>query len=268
MTHLRWPSERFFWSVLDAPGWTRAGPLPSGLAPGLEDDVPVMFDQLHGVCAPRGDNRVLVCAARVDDLRGVDALSLTPDAVPEFGGGVSPGTLNLLVGRFEPRAVRRARRLNHAVAASIVLACAGLAGLGFARRAGYWNLEAQARREAATAMVRAVNPAGPEALSLELAALRRSSTHGSSTPPDASVALAAVLAGWPAKTPVRTQSILVTPAGASIAVAIEGEPTEFIRSLAPPTGWTVDEPRINSADTATRVFIQMRSPHKRSEVKR
>lgn len=23
-----WPAERFYWAALDAPGWTRSGPLP------------------------------------------------------------------------------------------------------------------------------------------------------------------------------------------------------------------------------------------------
>jgi hypothetical protein len=39
--HETWPMERFYWAVLEAPGYTRAGPLAPGLRPLLDDDVPV-----------------------------------------------------------------------------------------------------------------------------------------------------------------------------------------------------------------------------------
>src|SRR5690606_17382565 len=46
---VRWPAARFYWAVLEAPGWTRSGPLPEGLRPELEELAPEPLDSLHAV---------------------------------------------------------------------------------------------------------------------------------------------------------------------------------------------------------------------------
>src|SRR5688572_9736838 len=110
--HLRWPAERFYWAVLEAPGWARSGPIADGLRGPLADEVPTSLD-LHGACAPLGDGTVLACAAPASEIEALraTALSLTPESLPDFARGrCDPSVLNLLTGPFEPLPVRRARR--------------------------------------------------------------------------------------------------------------------------------------------------------------
>jgi len=99
--HVRWPAERFYWSVLEAPQWKRPGPLPEGLRAVLEEDLPVSAETLHAVGKPLGDGRLLVCAVESAEIEalGGDALTLGPDHAPEFAGApVHADAINLLVG--------------------------------------------------------------------------------------------------------------------------------------------------------------------------
>jgi hypothetical protein len=63
----------------------------------------VSASELHAVCAPIGEGRLLVCAARRDDLARLPQqfLSVIPEAVPEFGSAATARSLNLLIGSFE-----------------------------------------------------------------------------------------------------------------------------------------------------------------------
>ena len=78
--HQRWPAERFFWALLEAPGYTRAGELPIGLRQALEDEVPA--EDLHAVCAPAADGRLIVCAAPREVLRAVNPGGLRTETAP------------------------------------------------------------------------------------------------------------------------------------------------------------------------------------------
>ena len=62
-TTFAWPPERFYWSVLEAPGVRRPGPLPPGLLPEFQEDLPVPVEEVHAVSVPTGDGRLVVCAA-------------------------------------------------------------------------------------------------------------------------------------------------------------------------------------------------------------
>jgi hypothetical protein len=153
--HETWPMERFYWAVLEAPGYTRAGPLAPGLRPLLDDDVPVPGESLHAVGVPLGGGRLLVCAAERERLAGVDAgvLRLTPGDVPEFAGGVDASGLNLLVGEFEPGLLRRARTRRHLLAMAACLLCAALVSVGLLRRAAGWNTLAHDAGSATRAVI-------------------------------------------------------------------------------------------------------------------
>ncbi len=261
--HHTWPPERFFWSVLDAPGYT-GGTLPAGLLGALEADLPLPLDQLHAVAAPAGEGCVVVCAARVRDLEPLDPamLSLTPERVPEPAGvegmrlDCDPSDLNLLVGRFEPAAIRGARLRGHWLMAAAVLACAALVSAGLLRRELHQDRRAAAARAAAITLATSVS-SGPDQLALEVARARQGAAAGPHPTPDAAAALAKILAAWPA-VPARTQSISVGPQVAALEVAVEGEATEFVQSLHPPEGWTLDEPRLVRMDALTRLSLRLR----------
>jgi hypothetical protein len=79
-------------------------------------------------------------------------------------------------------------------------------------------------------------------------------------PPDAAVALGAVLRAWPSGVSSKPQSLLVSESGATVSVTVQGDATPFLRAMKPPAGWTQDEPRLNSADSLTRLTLQLRPP--------
>ncbi|MBX3410406.1 MAG: hypothetical protein KF859_11040 [Phycisphaeraceae bacterium] len=264
-TRAAWPAERFYWAVLDAPGVRRAGQLPVGLTAMLDDDVPIDVNGLHALGLPLADGRLAVCAAERRELADLphDTLSLCPLTLPPFleGQGITPGQLNLLVGAFEPRPLRRARIKRHATAATLLLFCGLLVAVGLQRRATYWRDQAQSAHNAAMSMADSLVPGGrPADLASEAAHLR--GTHDAllkaAHPPDAALSLAALLHAWPANVPSKPQSIAVNPTGVSFSVSLESDPAEFLRALTPPAGWALDEPRLNSADTVTRLSLQLR----------
>jgi hypothetical protein len=261
-----WPAERFYWSVLEAPQWKRRGPLPEGLKVFLEEDVPVSAEGLHAVCAPMGDGRVLVCAADADSLASLEpgTITLVPETLPDFAGGaLAPSALNLLVGAFEPRAVRRGRNRRQLAAAAAVLVTAGLAAVGFSRRAAVWE---QASHDASAAtdqvLATALPGATPESLAMDVMRAKRLAEAASQLrpPPDAALALGAVLRAWPSGVSSKPQSLLVSESGATVSVTVQGDATPFLKAMKPPAGWTQDEPRLNSADSLTRLTLQLRPP--------
>lgn len=262
-TIVRWPPERFYWSVLHAPQWRRSGTLPPGLRAELEGDLPVPAESVHAVGVPISEGRLLVCAADAASLGEAphETLVLTPESVPEFavGGGrlPDPSALNLLVGAHEPRALSRARRSRHSFAMATVLLLAGLITVGLVRRATVWDTAAAD----ASAALGSIQPdIAPEVLAQEVARLERlrASSERIRPPADAAVTLASLLRTWPASVPSRPQTLAVTESGVSVSVALDGDATAFLKAMTPPAGWTMDEPRLNAADKITRLTLQMR----------
>jgi hypothetical protein len=265
MTRTTWPADRFYWATIDAHGVKRTGELPAGLLPMLDEDAPVDTADLHAVCVPLADGRLAVCAAERSELAEIppDVLSLTPDSLPHFveSPGVVPAQFNLLVGPFEPLPIRTRRIKRHAFAAATVLLCGLLVATGLHRRASRWSERAESARAAAVRLAATVSTADrPEDLSAETARLRgtRDALAKAAPPPDASLVLAAVLHAWPANVPSKPQSISVGQAGVSFSVAVEGDAAAFLKAFSPPPGWTLDEPRLNTADKVTRLALQLR----------
>jgi hypothetical protein len=262
-THPRWPADRFYWSVLDAPASVRPGPLPAGLAQAFEDEVPTGGEALHAVCAPMGEGRIAVCGAPRSQLEALPpgTLSLSPEAIPEcVGPSLDASSFNLLVGELEPQPLRRARSRRHLLTTAAALACAALLSLGLLRRAQHDQAVAAAERGAlATAMAQA--KVSELTLPRELDTLRRaakSQTLRPSGSPDAAPALAALLAAWPAQVPCKPQSISIDASGASIELSVEGDPSPFLRAFKAPQGWTLAEPRLNTAGSLTRLSLTLR----------
>lgn len=263
-TTFTWPPERFYWSVLDAPGMKRAGVLPPGLLPEFQEELPVPVEELHAVSVPTGDGRLVVCAAPRSALAELDQslLSLTPERLPAvIAAPIECSCLNLLVGEFEPRPLRRARAIRHVLAAGVVLLAALIAVLGLVRRAGHWESVAEQARAASVQALLQISPGATlEKVLAELARLRPATEAAASLrpPPDAAPQLAALLNAWPAAIPSKPQSISVTPAALDVSVALDGNAAVFLRAFKPPPGWRLDEPRLNTAETITRVTLRMR----------
>ncbi len=266
--HVGWPWERFYWSVLDVPAARPSGPLPAALLPEFGDDVPVDVDKLFAIAVPTACGRTLVCAAMRDELEGVPGhvLSLAPESIPdELGVEAEVSGLNFLVGPFEPVPTRRRRQYRHLAWMAITVVVGGLVTLGLARRAARCVEEAGAARTLANAVVQRVlpnpDPAWAErSLDAELVSLRtRAKASDLAVPsPDAALHLAQLLTAWPAQVPCKPQSLSVTPTSMMASVSIEGDPSGFLKAIRAPAGWTLGEPRINSASGITRLSLQMK----------
>lgn len=257
--HLRWEASRFYWCVLEAPGWTRAGPMPDGLKGPLAAEVPAPVDALHAVVWPDGAGRLVVCAlARTSLLTVGDAISLCPDRVPEHLGG-TPTDFNLLVGEFAPGPVVRARRWSHVLAASCFSIVVLLIALGLHRRALRLDAEARSAIELAVARLQSTG-LDERSLSREVEAMRESAAGRPLLTPtaDASISLARVLAAWPSHADCTTHGITVDTSGVALSLSVPGDPSPLLASLRPPSGWSIDDPRINSSSGVTRLSLTMR----------
>jgi hypothetical protein len=252
------PPERFYWAILDDQGWSRAGPLPRGLLPGFADEVPIPMEELHAVCAPIADGKLLVCAAPLVELERIEPhiLSLAPEYLPEFVTHGQP-RIELLVGDFEPRPIRSARRFRHGISIATLLVASALVCVGLERRSEMWRQRAEQSAQAAVAMANTVSPGTPpDALGLELERLRsRLAPESLTRPKDASVAAAALLNAWPSRLPSKPQGLNVRPDSISVAVVLEEEPSAFLGAITAPAGWMLEEPRINATGGSWRVNL-------------
>lgn len=269
-----WPSTRFYWSILELPSGAarriRPGPLPTGLRPQFEEDVPEpesALADLHAVCTPIDGDRLLVCAASNAALQqlSADTLALTPDTsdLPAFisgedGSDSAITQLNLLVGAHEPATFRRARGRRSSLASFTFILCATLASFGLHQRAARDRAtaaEQSARaQELAASLGRGITPADLTAL---VGRARQSAAAAAkiTEPVDAAAPLAALLAAWPTAQAANVQSINAAGEVIAIALTIEGDSAaaDFLRAFAAPEGWTLEEPRLTAlGPTMTR----------------
>lgn len=78
-------------------------------------------------------------------------------------------------------------------------------------------------------------------------------------PRDAANDLVAVLGSWPVESRnARPQSLSVTPEGATLAVTIEGDAAAFLKIFTPPPLFTLEEPRLVSVGSLTRLNLRLR----------
>ncbi len=253
------PADRLFWSVIEARG-VRAGALPEGLWPLIDDDLPLDASLLWAVGTPADDGQFVVCAVRRDELDPASAsLTLTPESIPEYIRA-SKDAFNFLVGQYEPSPIRRARFRLHLAAAACTLLAAGLTAIGLSRRASSWEMVAGSAQHAANSLIASVARAPnwtKDDIALELMQRRHAGPSEPAPPADAALTLAEVIARWPTHVPGRAQSISATGTDASISVTLTGDVQPFLAALKPPEGWTLDEPRLASIDKATRLNLEL-----------
>jgi hypothetical protein len=265
----RWPADRFYWAVIEAPtgqACKRDGPLPAALLPDLADQVPMRVDELHGVCARCGDGRIVVCAAAKSELAEIDAavVSLMPDAVPlELAGtGIDPASLNLLCGAFEPRRLRRARVRRGVSVLATFLAVLVLVAMGASRRIAHARAVGEQSEAASARLLAALGPrgvTGPQ-LQTELNNLRQSAGFDLSQrrSRDAAAALQVLLSGWPVAVSAKPQSIAVGSDAIVLSVLAAGDPSAFVQAFKAPEGWKLEEPSLTKLDAQTRISLRLR----------
>lgn len=250
------PPERFYWCEMRDSPWRGTGQLPIGLMPTLADEVPIDTELLHAVGAPASDGSLVVCAMLRDELDtlGAGLLSLTPSALPAGPDavGVNPGSLELLVGDFEPRALRRVRTVRSAVYMLAIALCSVAISLGFHSRASETReLARLASTELASINTTFVGDTLNARRALQEALSR------TPVPRDIADDLAHLLASWPIEQG-QLKSVSVTNDQVNIAATTEGDPSSLIAAVRAPAGWVVDEPRFTSAGSLARISVSMR----------
>ncbi len=229
--HVRWPCERFYWSILDTsliPDGEKA--TDERLRFLLEPELPVPLDDVHAVFVPAvgSSKSVVACALSKDILQRevpAEALTLGPGGAPAFmrdtlGEDFDSSTLNLLVGDFEPATVRSWRRRTTLAALAAVVLAFALALIGIERRVATARDEGESfrsRRESLVAAALGPPPPGnglpPELrLAAELRALRqtRHQSDAIPSPVDATARLIDLLSHWPLGIPTRIESVVVS----------------------------------------------------------
>jgi hypothetical protein len=267
-TVVRWPADRFFWAILDAPGvraWA-GQTMPEGLRPLLQEDLPSPVDQVHAVAVSLPDGKVLVCAAPRGELGELaeSCLRLSPECLPPdltIEPGVDTGSLNLLVGDFEPRTLRRERAKRRMLVSLTAAALACLLAVGLVRRAEAWG---RTEREARTAV--STLGATPAVLHVELERLRKAPRPGAhaTSSPDAAVALAGLLASWPRQLECQTDSVNVGSSTMTLSLTVTKDARPFLSALKPPEGWILEEPRLTSSGEGARLNLVLRRKESRS----
>ncbi len=279
--HIRLPAHRFYWALLETPGGTSLrGPLPEAFHEEFGESLPIAadlaaLDALHIVCAPAvslsgGEEPGLVaCAIPRPDLAQLPpaARTLTPGDVPAFlRGRIDPGELNFLVGEHEPAPVKAQRRRQSVLIAATCILASGLVCMGLARRAAAWTSAASDARAAHEQLLASASISvedarrDPFALSRQIDTLRRA-TDAAALPrpvPDAALALGSLLRAWPASVEAEPKSLAVRPDGVSLTVEIKGDAKPFLDAFTPPSGWTLDEPRVNNTRGVTLLSLQLR----------
>jgi hypothetical protein len=255
---ITWPAERFYWAVVVAPAWKRAGPAPAGLIVLAQDDLPVPADDLHAVALPLGDGRVLIAGARRDELSEVGRVeSLCPAQSPPGFEAADLGKLEFLSGPFEPVQRRRARLMRAGRRAAIALLVTMLVAVGLVRRAAAAEGIAEAARTAWAEAAQSRSPAASDdqaLFQLRRRVLSARSAAALPEPVDATPALAAILAAWPEEVASQPQSISVAGQVASVSVVLE-DAAGFLAKFHPPPGWRLDQPMLNAAGSSQRLVL-------------
>jgi len=228
----------------------------------IEEDVPVLAEDIWAVGARAKNDKFVVCALRRSELATLapGTLALTPEYVPGFVDA-HPALFNLLTGEFEPRPIRRARLRGHALAAAATLLCACLFALGLSRRADVWHAGALTVRQSSRSIVDSLALSvfwTKDDLTMELMQRRQAIPGEVHIPGDASLTLASIIAHWPTEMAAKTQSISATGDSASLSVTVPGDPTLFLAALKTPEGWRLEEPRLAATEKATRLTLELR----------
>jgi len=270
--HRTIPAERCYWANLDT------SPLPPArsrkerreqLMYLFEDRLPIALSDVHASFVELGQGRVAACGVATDtvaEARDVGALTLVPDAVPGFLGGVDPGRMNLLTGAWQPIAVRRIKSRWKSTAAVLALAIFLGLGVGLRRRTAMLSERAGDTNRVIDDVYAQVLPPGgtqPPAVRLvsELRTLHRTRTEGvgAQVASDVGGSLVALLAAWPADLETRTEFLSVSEDAVQLRVLVPDNAAaqSFVAAFESVQGWRPTQPRVNQAEGAIRVNLRL-----------
>jgi hypothetical protein len=278
--HLVWPAARFYFALLDASALPASERITEErLRYLLEAELPEPLDDVHAVFRSAGPRRWLACALpRAELARDLPdtAITLVPDSIPgPFRSAIetplAPADFQLLVGDYEPKPVRLARRhMLVATAAASALALAVVL-LGFQRRiAAELDRAEQQRVERSDLIAQALGPPSaqqplPPELRLvaELRALRQTRRQADSVASvrDVSDVLIDLLARWPRDLPTRTDALIVSEGAvhARGSVAESDHAQALATAMSGLAGFTESFPSVQTTSDGWRFALEWRA---------
>ncbi len=280
LRHLSWPSQSFYWAILDTSDFPRAsfgrGPNARQLGYVFESVLPgLQIEQVHAIYRSLpGNGRVLACGVPADALETLpdDIVTLTPESLPPFLSEFADAdSLNLLTGRFVPTGVWRVRRRWIAQVWIILATCVALLVWGLERRTialrgqsdDFVEARASVLEQAlGTAIARSTPGGQPPELRLAAEVRRleqtRETGHATTELTDCSSILEAVLMRWPAEVRAQAESVSITEAAVTIRaiVATMADAQVFANAFAAMPGWRLKQPR--SEVRRNQVVVTMR----------
>ncbi len=258
-SHLVWPPEQFYWSVVEHTAYAGRGVLPPGLVADVADDFPVDVESLHIVTIPDEHGSLIVCAACREMLAALDkdVVSVKPSSAPP-ALDVDVSQLELMTGSFEPVATRRRRLRGHLTSAATCILCTGLVITGLQRRIDIYSSFAHALSEARAGLFAAadIEPDSLDGL-VERANALDELTIEPTVSTDASNHLAALLNAWPPSSDMTVESMSVTDGKILASISLTSDPSGFLSAFTPPSGWQLEEPRLSSTRGLTRLLLQL-----------
>ncbi len=273
---LRIPADHFYWAVLESaalPGSPRSRRRHTQLGYLFESVLPVPIETVCAVYVSLADHRVLACgierkALKAHAVPGI--LTLGPVALPGFiedSFTIDPASLNLLVGAFEPLAIRRSRARVTAMTCAAALCCVLAFGWGQFRRAGHQHTLAANSQDAAGVVYEQILPHSastlPPAARLTAELRLLDSTRGGRTeaaaPIEIAPTLAAVLASWPTDLHITTESLSASATVITLSARLPDEAAaeRFERELRPPAGWRLGQPTVQRERGQIAVRLRM-----------
>ncbi|MBX3381249.1 MAG: hypothetical protein KF805_14230 [Phycisphaeraceae bacterium] len=276
-SHLRLPWHRFYWSVLDTRDSAHiARSLHTSATRAMLDDrfqaeLPLPIEFVATSYAPAGDSAIIACGLEIESLRsemGAHAalLTLAPDQLPPSLQTRFPefhaDSLNLLIESYEPQPIRNLRTKNRRTLLALIAATLAVTSVGMLLRT--WDARKQltslesSTKESLAEVTGSRQDFDGALRQLECERDRLASTRTMQAtrglPPDASRALASVLAAWPSGFDIRTQAIAATPQGVTVAAEVNDQSgaETLSQALAAVPDLVLQSPRTHATGKAVR----------------
>lgn len=269
-------ADRFYWVLVDAPAGHGAGLarnlgrvaqeslLQSQLLPPLDGLEWCVCEAQPAEEPPDSRPRLLFCLqdlGRVEAAWSAGVLHYGPDSVPPSLGVVNDAaSLNLLRGRWTPKAICRARATRWLTVGLLGVLAAVAAVVGIERRRERLLDEQAGRVEARNALLTAQRARSLDDLLRrrdQLRVTRQRLEDAGALGDDAGAALAALLAAWPPESgapAVETESLTVAGEGITLQLVFfsREDATQLAERLGnfraehgPASQWTLAQPQIS-----------------------
>ncbi|MCH8825286.1 MAG: hypothetical protein IH984_17455 [Planctomycetes bacterium] len=287
--HLKWPSSRFYWAILDASCINNSHMRSlrrksQQLGYIFESYLPaVAIEDIQAVYRPLSSNvnHYVACGLPkelLDDGLDPKAITLTPSELPSFiDQDCDPFQLNLLTDEYQPKILRQLHRRSTLLVCGIITICTILLIVGLERRTNAALKQIETLHDSQTKLLEQVFDSGsnipgalPGALRItaELRRLQqtRSGDRVSTEINASSLLLANLLSLWPGNIHVQTESISITQTSITIRAKVPtmADVQQFADALAPLPSWQLKQPQSKANHDHIDVTLSFESVQEQS----